>query len=86
MSRQDTVGGGVAVTAADRFFLQHLMQWEGIASSRDLGPQINNSENSARQSCKRKGLVTFDGPGGYWRITDAGRAALKTAGGANEPS
>lgn len=58
-------------------FLRELMRWGGIASATNLGPQTRQAENSARQTCKRRGYVTYDGgSNGYWRITDAGRAAL----------
>ena len=55
-------------------FLRSLVQWDGIASPENLGPQIDQKENSARQTCKRRGWVSFEG--GYWRLTDAGRTAL----------
>jgi hypothetical protein len=48
-----------------------------VASPHDLAPQISQSDNSARQACKRKGWVTFKD--GYWRVTDAGRAAYTSA-------
>lgn len=57
-------------------FLRRLMQWHGVASPQDLGPQTSQAENSARQTCKRRGWVTFERRDGYWRITDAGRALL----------
>lgn len=41
---------------------------------------MTQAANSARHTCKRRGWATFEG--GYWRITDAGRAALtENAGG-----
>jgi len=56
-------------------FLRALARWQGVASSQDLGgPQTSQSENSARQRCKRRGLVTYEG--GYWRLTDIGRLTL----------
>jgi hypothetical protein len=58
-------------------FMRELAKWQHIASPRDLGPQTSQEENSARQFCKRQGWVTFDGH--YWRTTDKGRAALRTA-------
>ncbi len=61
----------------ERLFLACLVDWTGAATPTELSPQISNKENSARQSCKRKGWVTFDRH--YWRITDSGRAALKQA-------
>jgi hypothetical protein len=53
-------------------FLRDLAKWGGAATPQDLGPQVSQQENSARQRCKRRGLVTYDG---YWRLTDLGRAA-----------
>lgn len=57
----------------ERFFLASLLEWTGAATTEELSPQISQKENSARQSCKRKGWVTFDRP--YWRITFDGRQA-----------
>jgi hypothetical protein len=51
-------------------FMHELMGWGGVADRMNLGPQTAQVENSARQYCKRKGWVIFEG--GYWRITDAG--------------
>jgi Mn-dependent DtxR family transcriptional regulator len=56
-------------------FLRELAEWQGVASPRDLGSQTQQSENSARQACKRRGWVTFYG--GYWRLTDDGRRLLR---------
>jgi coproporphyrinogen III oxidase-like Fe-S oxidoreductase len=56
-------------------FLAALLRWQGVASSKELGPQTSQVENSARQTCKRRGWVTFDKF--YWRITDDGRAAYR---------
>lgn len=58
-------------------FLRALARWQGIASPQDLGPQTSQDENRARQKCKRRGWVTYDG---YWRMTDAGREALRSLG------
>ena len=59
-------------------FLRSLARWQHVASSRDLGPQTSQDENRARQKCKRKGLVTYDGGNdGYWRTTDLGRLVLR---------
>lgn len=58
-----------------RKFLVRLQQWNGVATTGELGPQTSQAENSARQTCKRRGWVTFDRY--YWRITDLGRAALR---------
>lgn len=59
----------------EQAFLANLMEWTGAATSEELSPQISTKDNSARQSCKRKGWVWFDRP--YWRITEAGEKALK---------
>lgn len=56
-------------------FLRDLARWEWCASPMDLGPQTSQDQNRARQKCKRKGLVTFEG--GYWRATILGREVLK---------
>jgi hypothetical protein len=58
-------------------FLQDLKRWGGVATSAELAPQTCQADNSARQTCKRRGWVTFDRY--YWRLTDAGRQALKAA-------
>jgi hypothetical protein len=58
-------------------FLRSLARWQHIASPQDLGPQISQDENRARQRCKRNGLVTYEG--GYWRTTDLGRDFLRKA-------
>ena len=64
------------MTEHERTFLRRLLDWDGAASARDLGPQTDQKENSARQSCKRKGWATYDGGAvGYWRLTDAGKQA-----------
>lgn len=62
------------LTESQRKFLRELVRWTGVATPQELGPQMYQSENAARQTCKRRGLVTYDGS--YWRITDAGRRAL----------
>ena len=56
-------------------FLRRLASWQHVASSQDLGPQTSQDQNRARQKCKRRKLVTFEG--GYWRTTDLGRQFLK---------
>ena len=58
-------------------FLRALARWQGVASPQELAPQTRQEENSARQRCKRQGLVTF--VDGYWRLTDAGRKQLRDA-------
>lgn len=64
-----------AMTKAQAEFLRQLLRWEGIATTQDLGPQTKQIENSARQTCRRRGWVLFDRH--YWRITDAGREAYR---------
>lgn len=61
-------------TVAQSKFMREILKWSGAAAPRELGPQTSQEDNSARQTCKRRGWVTFDGY--YWRITRAGRAAL----------
>lgn len=59
-------------------FLRALLRWGGVAEAKELGPQISQDENRARQKCKRRGWATYDGGNvGYWRLTDAGRTAIK---------
>ncbi len=70
--------GAVAATAmnpAREKFLRSLHRWQGVASPQDLGPQVAQEENSARQWCKRNGLATYEN--GYWRLTDIGRETLR---------
>lgn len=64
---------GEGVNNGQLAFLRALLKWDGVAPPRALG-QTTQAENSARQSCKRRGWVTFDG---YWRITEDGRKAVK---------
>jgi len=59
----------------DHNFLRLLRRWEGAATSQELGPQMSQDENRARQKCKRRGLVTFGG--GYWRLTELGQHVAK---------
>lgn len=70
----------VKLTEAQEKFLRELLRWQGVASSQDLGAQISRQDNSARQTCKRRGWVTFERSDGYWRITPAGRAAITKGG------
>lgn len=62
-------------TPEQRRFLRELLRWTGVATPREIGPQISQPDNSARQTCKRRGWVTYDGS--YWRITDSGREVLR---------
>ena len=63
------------LTTTQLAFLRKLAQWQGVASPQDIGPQTSQEENSARQRCKRQGLVTYEN--GYWRLTDQGREYLR---------
>ena len=76
MQRAVAAAQGTRATDAQKKFMRDLAKWQGVASSQDLGPQTQQIENSARQTCKRRGWVTFEG--GYWRITDAGRSAMRS--------
>jgi hypothetical protein len=58
-------------------FLANLKGWDGCATSEELGPQTSQQDNSARQTCKRRGWVTFDKY--YWRLTQDGLDVLRTA-------
>lgn len=51
-------------------FLHELLRWDGVATPQQLGPQTTQAQNAARQTCKRRGWVSYDG---YWRITEVGR-------------
>ena len=66
-------------TLSQRKFLREILQWHGAATPRELGPQTSQEQNSCRQTCKRRGWVTFDGH--YWRITEAGSTVLSHANG-----
>lgn len=67
-----------SMTQEQRRFLGLLWRWQGVASSRDLGPQTSQAQNSARQTCRRRGWVTYDGGNdGYWRMTEEGRTAYQ---------
>jgi len=63
------------LSEGDHNFLRLLREWDGVATSQDLGPQTSQDQNRARQRCKRNGLVTFEG--GYWRMTDLGRHVVR---------
>jgi hypothetical protein len=56
----------------EREFLSVIKQWDGAVEKGVVSPWICSAAD--RQSCKRKGWVTFDGY--YWRLTAAGRAAV----------
>ena len=58
-------------------FLANLHRLGGEATPQQLGPQISQDDNAARQTCKRRGWVTFDR--GKWHLTDTGRKAFETA-------
>lgn len=55
-------------------FLDTLLQYEGTATSREC-PLASRAQDRVRRKAKRLGWVTYEG--GYWRITDAGRAAFR---------
>ena len=65
------------MTPEQQRFMNELRSWDGVASSRDLGPQISQKENSARQFCKRRGWVVYTE--GYWRITTKGYQMIEDA-------
>lgn len=61
-------------------FLRELHRWngDGAATSLELSNfytcgRADPEDLRNRQSCKRRGWVTFDG---YWRLTDEGRKVL----------
>ena len=63
-------------TIPQRRFLLELKSWGGAATPQELTCQLKQIDNSARQTCKRRGWVTFDRY--YWRLTDTGSQALKS--------
>ncbi len=59
-------------------FLRLLARWQGVATTKELHHHAGTLDpGSVRQSCKRRGWVTFDGS--YWRMTDIGRTKLRAA-------
>ena len=69
-------------TLAQRRFLREILSWDGAATPHELGPQTSQESNAARQTCKRRGWVSFDGH--YWRITESGMAVLSVPNGERE--
>jgi hypothetical protein len=65
------------VNANQLAFMRALSRWQGVATTSELGPQTSQADNSARQTCRRRGWVTFDRY--HWRMTDAGWVALRRA-------
>jgi hypothetical protein len=65
----------VMADEAQCHFLRTLAQWGGIATSRQLGIFVDREQDRARQKCRRQGLVTFEG--GFWRVTEKGREAIR---------
>jgi hypothetical protein len=67
----------MALTEHQIILLRDLIRWRGIATSKELGGYSALGAR-ARDKSKREGFVTYDGGAkGYWRITEAGEAALK---------
>jgi hypothetical protein len=62
-------------------FLRDLILWDGAATSAELTCQTTQTENAARQLCKRRGLVIRED--GYWKITAAGREIIQKPQGEN---
>jgi hypothetical protein len=98
MTRQDTVGGGVALTCQQREHsilkaLSRGCEDLGYFSFKSLSRSTGLDRRQVRLDVRRlarkgfaqygKGLWTDDGDlaGAGYAITDAGRAALKPAGG-----
>lgn len=46
----------------------------------DSLPVASRAQDRARQKCRRSGLAVFHRDTWTWAITDAGRAAITTAG------
>ena len=57
-----------------RRFLAAVVSYEGVATPQEC-PTATRPQDRARRLAKRKGWATYED--GYWRITDAGRAALR---------
>jgi hypothetical protein len=58
-----------------RSFLHTIdFHYEGAATSSEC-PTATRAQDRVRKMAKRRAWVTYEG--GYWRITDAGRAALR---------
>ncbi len=75
LKRAQAAAIATQLNEGDFKFLRSLARWRHVANAKDLGPQTSQDENRARQKCKRKGLVEYDG--GYWRTTDLGRQVLR---------
>lgn len=58
-----------------KLFLRRLVEWDGVCAPNDLRILATRKQDRARQWAKRRGLVIFED--GYWKITDAGNAALR---------
>lgn len=64
----------LSVDAMMRSFLFRLAEYDGACSREELPPADRDQAN-ARQKLRRRGYVKFEG--GYWRLTDQGRAAVE---------
>lgn len=62
------------VAAEMRRFFQAISDYSGAATPQEC-PLSSRAQDRARQQAKRLGWVTFEG--GYWRLTDAGKAAFR---------
>lgn len=63
------------IDEVQRHFLHTLAKREGMATPHQLGILADREQDRARQKCRRQGLVEF--AGGYWRLTDKGREAIR---------
>lgn len=65
------------LSAREVVFLRRLAEHDGICDRSQL-PAASWEEDKARQRCRRLGLASY--AGGYWRLSEAGRAEIQPAG------
>jgi hypothetical protein len=68
---------GKVPTEGDIALLVNIASHGGVASSAEMGPQSSYPNLKARAHVRRYGWATFDGRGGYWRLTDLGWNILR---------
>lgn len=65
----------------EREFLERIASAGGFATRKQVGCVTSRAEDKARQACRRRGQVEYQGSAhgalkSGWALTDAGRAAL----------